>query len=76
VLHSPFGGFSPKRGHRREDPLSPLLFILGSEVLARMLFREEALGNIRALKISRNSSTIHHLLFVDDLLIFGKATPK
>jgi hypothetical protein len=28
------------------------------------------------LKISRNSTAIHHLLFADDLLIFGKATPK
>jgi hypothetical protein len=40
------------------------------------LFKEEALGNIKGLKISRNTPTIHHLLFADDLLIFGKATPK
>jgi hypothetical protein len=52
------------------------LFILGLEVLSRLLFREEALGNIKGLKIPRNNPAIHHLLFVDDLLIFGKATPK
>ena len=40
------------------------------------MFREEALGNIKGLKISRHSSSIHHLLFAGDLLIFGKATPK
>jgi hypothetical protein len=57
-------------------PIPPFLFILGSEVLFILLFREEAIGNLRGLKISRNSSTIHHLLFADDLMIFGKATSK
>jgi hypothetical protein len=73
---SPFGLFTPKRGLRQGDPLSPFLFILGSEVLSHLLFREEAVGNIKGLKISRQTSTIHHLLFADDLLIFGKATLK
>jgi hypothetical protein len=73
---SPFGKFSPERGLRQGDPLSPFLFILGTEVISRLLYREEALGNIRGLKISRHSPAIHHLLFADDLLIFGKATPK
>jgi hypothetical protein len=73
---SPFSRFSPERGLRQGGTLSPFLFILGFEVLFRLLFREEALGNIRDLKISRHFSTIHHLLFANDLLIFGKATPK
>jgi hypothetical protein len=73
---NPFGMFSHERGIRQGDPLSPFLVILGSEVLSRLLFRKEALGNIKGLKISRNNPAIHHLLFVNDLLIFGKATPK
>jgi hypothetical protein len=73
---SPFGLFSPTRGLRQGDPLSPFLFILGAEVLSRLLFKEEAAGNIKGLKISKSSPAIHHLLFADDLLIFGKATPK
>ena len=73
---SPFGLFSPKRGLRQGDPLLPFLFILGLEVLSRLLFRKEALGNIKGLKISRNNPAIHHPFFADDLLIFGKATPK
>ncbi|XP_059460221.1 uncharacterized protein LOC132189495 [Corylus avellana] len=71
---SPFGFFSPERGLRQGDPLSPFLFILGSEVFSRLMFREESLGSIKGLQISRNCSAIHHLLFADDLLIFGKAT--
>jgi hypothetical protein len=58
------------------NPLSPFLFILGAEVLSRLLFREKAAGNIKGLKISKSSPAIHHLLFADDILIFGKATPK
>ena len=73
---SPFGLFSPTRGLRQRDSLSPFSFILGSEVLSRLLFKEEVVGNIKGLKISRTSPAIHHLLFADDLLIFGKATPK
>jgi hypothetical protein len=73
---SPFGMFSPKRGLRQGDILSQFLFILVFEVLYRLLFREEALGNIKGLKISKNNLAIHHLLFADDFLIFGKATPN
>jgi hypothetical protein len=73
---SPFGLFSPNRGLKQGDPLYPFLFISGAEVLSRLLFKEEAAGNLKGLKISRTSPAIHHLFFADDLLIFGKATPK
>jgi hypothetical protein len=71
---SPFGRFSPARGLRQGDPLSPFLFILGSEVLSRLLFKEEVAGNLKGLKIARNCPAISHLLYADDLLIFGKAS--
>jgi hypothetical protein len=71
---SPYGQFTPERGLRQGDPLSPFLFILGSEVFSRLMLKEERSGNIKGMQIARNSTAINHLLFADDLLIFGKAT--
>jgi hypothetical protein len=73
---SPFGLFSPKKGLKQGDPLFPFLFIIGSEVLSRLLFREEAFGNLKCMFIARTTPAIPHLLFADDLLIFGKANHK
>jgi hypothetical protein len=71
---SPFGYISPGRGLRQGDLLSHFLFILGSEVFLRLMFKEERNGSLHGLRIARNCSPIHYLLFADDLLIFGKAT--
>jgi hypothetical protein len=54
-----FGLFSVKKVLRQGEPLSPFQFILGSEVLSRLLYKEESLGNIRGLKIARNNPAIN-----------------
>jgi hypothetical protein len=66
---SPFGFFSPSRGLRQGDPLSPFLFIIGTEVISRMFHR-----SLRGFKIARSCSPLNHLLFADDLVIFTTAT--
>ena len=52
---SPYGYISPKRGLKQGDHLSPFLFILGSEVFSRLMFKEEKVGFIKGLKISINN---------------------
>jgi len=71
---SPFGFFTPARGLRQGDPLTPFLFILGTEVFSRLLFRQSSLGLLKGIKLERSCNPISHLLFADDLLIFTKAT--
>jgi hypothetical protein len=55
------------------SPIS-FLFILGSEVLSRLLIRQESQGLLRGTKIVQNCSPISYLIFADDLILFAKAT--
>lgn len=48
---SSFGHFMASRGRRQGDPLSPFLFIIGSEILFRLLSREEELSNLKGLQL-------------------------
>jgi len=70
---SPYGNFKPSRGIRQGDPLSHILFILGSEILSRLILRDEALGSLQGIKVAPLSPPISHLLFADDVMIFTRA---
>ncbi|KAL0001790.1 hypothetical protein SO802_015571 [Lithocarpus litseifolius] len=66
----------PSRGLRQGDPLSSYLFILGQEVLSRMIEQEFQRKNINGVKASINGPAITHIMYDDDIVLFSKATRK
>jgi hypothetical protein len=70
---APYGKFFPSRGLWQGDPLSPFLFIVGSEILSRLIEKEENLGLLHGIKMASSCPSMSHLLFADDVLIFSKA---
>lgn len=71
---SPCGFFTASRGIRQGDPISPALFVILVDLLSRILLKAENDGSIRGIKISRGSPRITHLMYADDLIIYGHAT--
>ena len=67
---SPSGFFASSRGVREGCPLSPILFILVIEGLGLLIKDAIAGGLIRGINIS-TSLTLTHLLFVNDVVLFG-----
>lgn len=73
VNGSPTYFFSSSRGIRQGCPLSPLLFILVIEGLRRLIASTKMDGKIKGIKVA-TSIYITHLLFVDDVILFGSGT--
>ena len=67
--------FSPSRGLRQGDPLSLYLFILGNEVLMRLINREVSQNNLTGFKVSNTAPPISKLYYADDILCFAKLSP-
>lgn len=65
----PFGNIIPSRGPKHGDPLSPYLFIIGAEALSKLLLSIESYLDVHGIKITKNSPTIIHLLYVNDLIL-------
>ena len=65
--------FNPSHGLRQGDHLSPYLFILGSEVLMRIINKEVADGNISRVKVLSTAPLISKLCYADDIILFCKA---
>jgi hypothetical protein len=66
--------FSPTRGLRQGDPLSPFLFLFVADRLSYLLQKEVESNGITPIKVCRRAPGILHLLFADDTLLFFKAS--
>nr|CAD1828059.1 unnamed protein product [Ananas comosus var. bracteatus] len=71
---TPGSSFVCKRGLRQGDPLSPLLFIMCTDVLFRMIDAATSSGHLPTVGIGEVS--IHTLQFADDILIFFDGSRK
>eukprot|EP00253_Pinus_taeda_P035906 PITA_35906 len=76
VNGSPSKIFTPSRGLRQGDPLSPFLFILMMEGLGRSIKQAKALGKIKGLQLTENGQEMTHQQFVDDTMLQGIPTVK
>jgi hypothetical protein len=65
--------FSPQRGLRQGDPLSPYLFIICADVLSSLLTNAQINKKIKWVKIAQGAPEITHLFFADDSLMFCRA---
>lgn len=71
---SPFEMLKPSRGLMQGDPISPALFVIFFDLMARFLQQAEMDRYIHGIKISHSSPPVANLMFADDLTIFCKAT--
>ena len=68
--------FTPSRGLRQGDPMSPFLFLFCGQGLTCMLNSYGGDFVDRGIKVSPRSPWVNHLLFADDSLIFISASAR
>ncbi|KAL0017636.1 hypothetical protein SO802_004705 [Lithocarpus litseifolius] len=68
--------FTPTRGLRQGDLISPYLFILCMEFLGHLIEQKCVDGKWIPFKASRENVGISHLFFADDLILFAKVEEK
>lgn len=65
------GFFTSERGLRQGCPLSPYLFILCTQGLSWLMRTMENDAPYNGYRICRNAPSVSHLMFADDLILFG-----
>ncbi|XP_056695812.1 uncharacterized protein [Spinacia oleracea] len=65
--------FHASRGLRKGDPISPYLFIICMEYLSTLINNAHTQGEWNPFMLKRGGTPISHLMFADDLLLFGEA---
>lgn len=70
----PKGMIQPTRGIQQRDPLSHFLFLLCVEGLHDLVRQASSVGEIIVFSLCKQGPKLTHLLFVDDIFLFYKAT--
>ena len=63
---TPYGEVVPSKGLRQEDPLSPYLFVICTEILVQMMRKAEEDRKLSGLKFARGAPAVTHLMYADD----------
>jgi hypothetical protein len=69
------GRITPSKGIRQGDPISSYLFLLCAKALSSILSKAENDKMFPRVPMSKKGPQLSHLFFVDDSLLFCKATP-
>lgn len=56
--------------------MSPYLFVLCIDKLSHLILDSVEANQWECLKIGKGGPKVSHLMFVDDLILFGAATEK
>lgn len=65
------GFFQSSRGVKQGDPISPILFIIGAEVLSRSLNNSFLDRRFIEFGLPKWSPQINHLAYADDTILFS-----
>lgn len=68
--------FDTRKGLRYGDSISPYLFVTFMDKLSHMIINVIEEGKCNGIKAGRRGTMITHLMFVDNLLLFGRACEK
>ena len=66
--------FTPSRGIRQGDPISPYIFVLCIERLSHGVNDTVKRGYWKPIKLSRAGTSLSHLFFANDLILLAEAS--
>lgn len=68
--------FSPTRGIRQGDPISPYLFLLCAKGLSSLLKSIGPMQLSRGVRVGVHAPWVSHPLFADDCIVFSEASQR